>query len=275
MDKLVIQMEGDDFVFRLRDAKHIGVCWNDKKVLVTGVGHSGTNLLLEIVRASESYNVVLSQEDRFFSAAITMLFMYNYGAKLACDSPTFSTEAFVINMTKFPSLQVLVVIRNPIDAALSGAYRGLPLDQGGDSLYELDPIYTYDESHARMIINNWQNDYAPKIYGIINKYGPEGRAMLFKMEDIITQPKVVATDIASWLAIPYNDNMATPWKFNTHREQKKRYAGKLDTSQIDNYKRWDTIYDGFYADKKEFVYTLSEGLKPVATLFDYETELPE
>lgn len=247
------------------------VAWNTPKIIVTGVGHSGTNLLLEIVRATQAYNVVGIQEDRFFCTGIPLLLVPNYAAKLACDSPAFDVQAFAMNMDKFLGLRVMVTVRHPLDAALSGGFRGMPESMGGDSLYDTIPSYTVTE--AEELIELWNQDFAPKLYGLINTYGPHRRAIMFKMEDIVTRSDVVAKEAAKWIGIEYREEMAAPWKTNTHRGQKKRYKGKLDPSQVDVYKRWDTIYDGFYADKKEYVFTLAEGLKEVAKSFKYTIEM--
>jgi hypothetical protein len=66
--------------------------------------------------------------------------------------------------------------------------------------------------------------------------------------------------------------MSEPWKYIRHGQQNKRYNNKLDPTQIDIYKRWDTIYNGFFADKKELVVLLFEAFKALAPHWGYEVE---
>jgi hypothetical protein len=248
-------------------------CWGDKKVLVTGVGHSGTNLFSDVIRASGYYNFYKGQEDRVFTLGLTPLLMLNYGAKLACDSSSFIPEGFATVMDKFPGTQVIVTIRHPFDIALSTCYRELPASMGGDAAEEVE-VGPFTMAHATHYLKRWNERNFTMLADIINTYGPQGRAMMYSMESLLEEPEVVAKDIARFLEIEYVPEMAEPWKLNRHPRQKQRYKGELDMGQINLYQRWNTIYDGFYSDKKDFVDTLALGLMPTAAAFNYRIELP-
>lgn len=245
--------------------------WDEPKAFITGVGHSGTNLLLGMVRATEQYNLTIIPEDRHFGAGLTLLLNFRYMAKLACDSTHFNLTTYYNNMQKFTGLKTLLVVRHPFDAILSGAYRGLPIAMGGDS--ERTAPLVYDKVEAEETLRLWKMNYVPMLLSMIHTYGQAGRALMFKMEDIVLQTQKVAKEVSNFLGVGYKRAMAEPWKWNIHRGQNQRYQGELDTSQVDVYKRWKTAYNGFFADKKDYVYTIAEGITDMANLLNYEVKL--
>lgn len=245
--------------------------WDEPKVFVTGVGHSGTNLLLAMAMATKQFNCTILPEDRYFSSGVPLLFNYKYLAKLACDSKWFILPAYHINMEKFLGLKTLMVVRHPLDAALSGAYRGLPVHMGGDS-ERAEPL-EYTKERAEEMVKEWATKHAPTLLHILKVHSQSNRVRLFRMEDILLHTHAVAKEISSFLDVECTDDMVEPWKYNLHKGQKLRYKGKPDTKQVDVYKRWKTEYDGFFADKEDFVLTLAEGLVDVASIFQYRIDL--
>jgi len=242
--------------------------WEDKKVLITGIGRCGTNLFTEVVRASKQFDFTYLVEDRIFCSGLLVLSMKNYGTKLACDSPYFRVDYFDKIMERFPNLKVLVSIRHPLDAALASIYRGLPISMGGDAKENIVDTEIND-AFIDAVIQEWKKKYVPIINYILVKYGEENRSLGFKMEDLIMKPEAVAAGVASWLEISYTEEMSEPWKFIRHKRQLSRYEKKLDKMQIDIYKRWNEIYDGFYKDKKDLVFRLADGMEEIAKNWSY------
>lgn len=268
----VFTKDGETFI--KLDTTDIHIDWDFTRVFVTGVGHTGTNLLLVVVLASGQFELIgYGMEDRMFCSSIPVLVTHNYLAKLALDSPYFKTIGWMNNMNKFPGLKTLVTCRHPVDAILSGAYRDLPVVAGGDAdeLKDND-IPKFDLEHAIELTGLFNNTYLPLIAGVVNAFGPTQRAKLYRMEDLLSNTELVAEEIAGWLNIEYSDDMARPWEYNQHAKQQERYENKK-ADQIDVYKRWDTAYDGFYADKKDFVFAVAERAKPFASVFGYDIDL--
>ncbi len=265
MIKSIYEKDGDCHIVL---ANTVNFCFDDTKVLVTGVGHTGTNLLAGVIRASNQFNFYAGQEDRLFVSGMTLM-VSRYGAKLALDSRTFVPQMVGMLMSKFPGLRILCSLRHPVDAVLSAGYRHQPVVVGGDAT-ELETEVMLD---AETTISNWKTHYIPLIGNMMHTYGTKNRALLYKMEDILTRPEIIAQEVAGFLNIPYVEEMSRPWEYNSHVKQQERYKGEKSLDQIDIYKRWDTIYDGFYADKKDYVFNVAEGLKDVAKMFDYKVEL--
>ena len=248
-----------------------GVFWHDRKLLVTGMGHSGSNLLTDMIRASNCYNFTPHVEDRDFCDGLLVAYLRNYATKLCIDNPeNFPMTKFHNIMDRFPNLKVLVSIRHPVDTTLSWVYRELPIEMGGDSI---ETAVEDVDLAPEVRIARWHGEIFPNIMTILNEYGRENRSIGFRMEDIIRDPKNSARQVASWLEIPYRDEMAEPWKISRHEGQLSRYRKKLNTEQIDVYKRWKTDYNGFYADKRDMVAYFMEQLTPIAAAWGYHVDM--
>ncbi len=247
-----------------------GAYWNDRKLLVTGVGHSGSNLFTDVLRAADFYNFTPMVEDRSFCDGLLPLYLKNYATKLCLDSPYFDVNKFRVIMDKFPNLKVILTLRHPVDQTLSWIYRELPVSMGGDSL----EIKEEDVDHAVQVkLGRWQTEFTQNITFILNNYGWEARALGYKMEDLLSKPDHVARGLADWLEIQYNDSMAKPWEISRHEGQLHRYKRKLHVDQIDVYKRWKTEYNGFYADKREMVGLIMENLIGVSNAWGYAVDM--
>ncbi len=249
--------------------------WYDKKILVTGIGHSGTNVYTEVIRASKAFNFTEQVEDRVSwcqpHSGAMLAITKNYGSKMACQAPYFHIQEFQANMERFPNLHVLVCLRNPIDAALSGIYRTLPMSMGGDSKERTEEETVVDERRIDDIIQRWHRYHVPTIVWMLERY-PMGRVVTGKLEHLILDPVLVSQQIARWLLVEYTKEMASPWGEVRHEGQQERYKGRIDISQVEVYKSWATAYNGFFADKGDLVYRLIDGLGGIAEKFGYEVE---
>lgn len=247
-----------------------GAHWNDRKLLISGVGHSGSNLLTDMVRAAEYYNFTPMVEDRMMCDAWMPLYIKNYATKLCLDSPYWDMNKFKLLMDKFPNMKVMLAIRHPVDQMLSWIYRELPVSMGGDSL----EIKEADVDHQlELKIARWNSELLQNTLFVLNEYGHTDRALGYKMEDIISNTKLVAMGVAQWLEIPYSDFMAKPWEISRHEGQLHRYKRKLNKDQVDVYKRWETEYNGFYADKRDMVAFIMENLQGVSASLGYAVDM--
>lgn len=248
-----------------------GIHWHDRKLLVTGCGHSGSNLLTDIVRAANYYNFTPHVEDRDFCDGVLPLYIRNYATKLCLDNPqVFPMVKFHILMDKCPNLKVLVAIRHPVDTTLSWMYRERPIEMGGDST-EIAPEDV--DLGPELKVARWQAEIFPNIMSVLNEYGRDNRSIGFRMEDIIRDTESTAKQVAGWLEIPYVEAMSEPWKISRHEGQLSRYRKKLNKEQIDVYKRWKTEYNGFFADKRDMVAMVMENLTHIAAAWGYDVDM--
>lgn len=253
--------------------------WYDKKVLVSGIGHSGTNVFTELVRASGAFDFInfgSNVEDRMSwclpNSGALLVLTENYGSKMACEAPYFNIVEFLANMERFPNLHVLLCLRHPVDTVLSGIYRSLPESMGGDSLEIKEEDVRIDKKYIDNAVQMWQRVHLPMMLNMLYRYGDTLRVVPIKLEALIESPTNVAKNIATWLKIPYKEEMANPWNKVRHAGQVKRYEGKIDRSQIYTHQRWEELYGGFFADKGDLVCRLIDGLENICSQLDYEVE---
>ena len=63
--------------------------------------------------------------------------------------------------------------------------------------------------------------------------------------------------------------MLEAYKYSRNKHHSKRYAGKLDRTQINIREHIDTVYEGFYKDKKDLVQLISNTLSGIVRDFGY------
>lgn len=270
---------GEDKELYLRLKAEGRVYWYDQKILVSGIGRSGTNLFTEVVRASDAFNFTGFVEDRYswngYAEGLIPLISENYGTKMACQAPYWLLQSFSNNMVRFPGMHALFALRHPIDVALSEFRRNVNPANGGEST-DITPAQFEEQirpERADEIVKLWNDDYIINLITVHERFKDTGRVQFYKVEDLLLSPERVAKEIAQWLDIEYNEQMAQPWGKVRHRYQKERYGGKQDTSRISVYKRWRTAYDTFYEDKEDIVMKFVDGLRDVAKVLGYEVEL--
>lgn len=218
------------------------------KVLVTGAGRGGTNLLTSLMMKISNLNFTVEVEDRKF-------FNYdklpeNYATKLSVENFGFDEENIFSSMSKNSDLYTLFVLRHPFDNCLSKIYRGRPASKGGDKTTE---IVSADATKETSVIA------VKKLYKILEFVTSnfEDRCMVVKMEDIILNPDIVVDKISKKL----NFNPKNYEGFqenNKNRYQKKRYGTKIDQGQINLYENLSSSYDGFFEGKDVIPFFESE-----------------
>ena len=224
------------------------------RILVTGAGRGGSSLTREVVKGLNivKWYPVIGEEDRSFFNYIDL--PENYGTKLTTEE--FYRGNITDMMKKYEDLHLIFSFRNPIDQCMSKIVRGQPRSKGGDGSEELAPDATvWGAIKAVKLGLNLGKEMHLKF--------PE-RVHFMDMESLILYPRSAVTSIAQFLKfnlknIPSRaDNF---YKYNTNQYQIKRYGSKLDKSQIDIHKRWDTAYDGYFRKRKKDIDTIWEAFK--------------
>ena len=232
-----------------------------KRILVTGPGHGGTNWATEIVRASGLFNFTEAVEDRHLFKRDVL--PEGYATKLATENLGLYWENLKALMEKYPDLGVVFITRHPVDNCLSKIVRGLPT--GGDGQVNVIWDYSWDSTikgsvksmeHAYTLLTHLQKEYPHRVIRI-------------KMENLILDQKEEVRRLCEFLAVPMNDAMLEAYKNTRNRYHRSRYGATLDTSQVEMYKRWDSIYDGFFKNKKPIIDFLSSELKDIVYALGY------
>lgn len=227
------------------------------QVIVFSAGRSGTNLLLECLSGHSFFSPTDYPEDK-------LVFMRNieYPDRYLCKSDTvylLSYKYFFNFMNKNKNAHILWSIRHPYDWCLSKLYRGRAKEENNWICSEDATIEgcKNDLQYMWAIFEGAEQDFPLRILRV-------------KMEDIILDIKKECKRICKWLCIPYQEEMETPYLRLRNTGKKERYGDKLDTSQINIYKRLPNVYDNYFADKMSDIEELFAWVKPLVKEFGYE-----
>jgi hypothetical protein len=229
------------------------------KILVTGAGRGGTNLVTELMRNSNVVNFTSEIEDRkLFSYGVLIP---NYGTKLATENSGFTLEGIQLLLKNNPDLYVIFSLRHPIDNCLSKILRGQPKSMGGDSRVEQKaPDATLKGSVGAI-------KHMYKIYSFIKENYPK-QLITIKMEDLITESDKIIKYLTNEFNIENSDKMYDFHKTNRNGFQKKRYGDKLH-NHVNLYHDLNNNFDGFFKNKSDLVNELKEELKEEIVNLDY------
>ena len=238
------------------------------RLLITGPGHSGGNWVNEICRETGMYNFTKVIEDRNI--------MYHkelpegYATKITTDFPGINWMYFFSLMDNYDDLKIIFTFRHPLDNCLSKIVRGMPME--GNEPFSNLIEFSYEATlygsvksieYALLTIHTLNATSSPKI---------TSRIRFVRLEDLIRDEERQVKSICNFIGIEYNDELLGGYARTNNKWQVKRYNRELDSSQIDMYKRWDTIYDGFYKDKKEHVEMMAYLLIPCINGLGYSYE---
>lgn len=205
-------------------------------VVVVGCGRSGTNIVLEILRGSKK---LIASEDprdrRIFERGYS--YPDNYLTKYDIVYNDYRKIRNSLLLDK--NMKIIWTWRDPRDICLSKMRRGVPVEEGGDCR-RYSPDGTEDGCVKNIELG----------YDIYTKLKKEfySRVLMVKMEDVLMNTENEAKRICRFVGIPYDDNMVYFWKRMRNMAKAKRYK-KKDLSQINMWKRWRTVYDGWFVDK--------------------------
>lgn len=250
------------------------------RILVTGPGHSCTNLVFEIVRASGKFDIypilpiryrdTVIAEDRFLFLRHRWLDFFgrkgelplNYAAKLATENKGFTVQNVVRLMESY-DMYFLFCMRHPYDLFLSKCIRGLPASLGGDTYYE---EYSPTESSPQIVVDTIE--HAHLVYSGIRKE----RKLVVKLEDLIFDIGKAVTEICAFVDVSPNDAMFDPFSMVRNAWLRKRYGGKVKETQVGIYRNLDKCHDGYYAGRIDETRRCFDALRPVARAWGYEEE---
>ena len=220
------------------------------RLLITGPGHSGGNWVTEICRATGNYNFTQVLEDR--NILYREKLPEGYATKITTDFPGINWLSFYGLLEKYDDLKIIFTFRHPLDNCLSKIARGMPIE--GNEPFSSLIDFSYEATSYGSIKSV---ECAYVTYSTLRVSRFSDRIIGVKLEDLIKNEEIVIRELCEFIEVDYKDEYCNGYARTNNRWQIKRYDRKLDTSQIDMYKRWDSIYDGFYKDKKEVVNLLA------------------
>lgn len=215
------------------------------RLLISGCGRGGTNLVTEMLRSLNIVNFSSAVEDR---SLFNKIIPEKYATKLAIENTCATLENMTEHMFRYKDLHIVLALRNPIDNCMSKIVRGQKMSDGGDSKVEIlcgdaDPavaidivklLYTY--------ISTLQNRFSKRVHVV-------------KMEDLIIEPEITIKNICKTFDIKYDPKMLSFSSNNRNAYQQNRYGKALSATQVDVYKQENT-FDGFFNDKQELLNTI-------------------
>ena len=92
--------------------------------------------------------------------------------------------------------------------------------------------------------------------------------LLVRMEDVILDIEFETRTMCDFLNIPFEIKMLD-FLSRMRNEWKRRRYNSLDKSQVQLWKDWENIYDGFFSKNKYPITSLFEQTKPMLMKFGY------
>ena len=230
------------------------------RVLVTGCGRGGTNLGIEVIRCLGIPCTVDVEDRKFFQHENLPP---AYATKLATENNGFTVEALQMQMDRFPDLKILFMLRHPYDNVMSKILRGQPKSMGGDNETEnIMPDGTVvGASEALLYMHKVLDD-------LISNEKYSHRLIVIKMEDLCTDIMGTVTKIADFLNVKVTRESLQFYKYNRNHHHQKRYRNEL-RPQVNLFFDLDNSFDGFFADKPEWVNQIKEIFSEIAIKYDY------
>lgn len=229
-------------------------------VIILSCGRSGGSMITEILASSSYLDPDIDIDNR-------ELFKHNKYPKdylvKGPDTIHYRYEQLKDLMKTDLDMKIIWPVRHPYDMALSKIRRGQGQSLGGDKESEglsadatpdgaIKNIYKMLDTYKKLI-----SDFSDRVY-------------LIKMEDIILNFQTSITELCEWIEIPYDEDMINFYKRMRNKYKKGRY-NKLDISQINIWKKYPDIYNGFFKNHNNInLQYICEKLNKIARYFDYE-----
>lgn len=205
-------------------------------VVVLGCGRSGTNMVLEALRASGQFNASEPPEDKGLMQRSNV----PPGYLTKCDTWYFDWLELDGFLGRNPGVRVVWTVRDPRDMALSKMRRGVPLSEGGDcETLAGDATLTGCVADIRKMY---------RIYRKLMASEHAHRVVAVEMEDVILDFERTMRALCLFCGVEWREGMHDFWKYVRTPEKRERYNG-LDKSQVALWKHWSDVYDGFFADR--------------------------
>jgi hypothetical protein len=99
-----------------------------------------------------------------------------------------------------------------------------------------------------------------------------GRIFYTKLEDRITDTEKTIKNICKILNIEFKNAMINSHANTMNAYHQKRYGPKIDKVQASIQKNWQTVYNGYFKDKKDIINIIKTELNDLPDYFNYQIE---
>ena len=220
------------------------------RLIVSGAGRGGTNLLTELIKKISDLNFTTEVEDRNIMSKNTI--PKSYATKLAIENTVFTKENITKLMNKYDDLFLGFSLRHPMDNCMSKIVRGQKSSEGGDKVTEILSTDATVDKAVESIYNLYEYiDYFKSLF--------PNRVFYVKMEDIILNTNDVTNTIKDKIGLQKINPCDGFQKNNRNRYQKGRYGNSLDAKQVGVYKQ-ENPFNGFFNDKMDKIKLLNNKL---------------
>lgn len=218
-------------------------------ILVCSCGRTGTNLMLEVLTGHPDLVSSDPPEDKLiFKRDIE--YQDNYITK--CDLWYCNGyESFRRFMNRNKTSKIVWTIRNPKDVVLSKLRRGWMRSDDGTPKTAIENVFRMWYFYLRAT-----KDFNDRIITV-------------KMEDIISNIDKVIQEICNFIGLQPHNLMYYPHKRMRHKGKRDRYK-TLDKDQVDLWKTYNDVYNGFFKDKNIDFEKIFKILTPISIYFGYE-----
>lgn len=221
--------------------------------VILGTGRSGTNIALEIISGSSHLKspgngvAYKFHEPRKYKSNILI--------KSDINNHTVKTIKDVLDIN--PGMKLIWTIRDPRDICMSKIKRGVPINLGGDCTgFSPDGTPEGAVKNLRLMVE------------LYDHFKGDDYSMLVRMEDMLLATETEAKRMCDFLAIPFEKDMVNFHKRMRNAHKRKRYK-KIDLSQISLWKRWDTVYDGYFVKNNIDMPKVFDELQDLVDKFGY------
>lgn len=227
-------------------------------VLVVSCGRTGTNIALAMLAGNPN----LAQDPVVENKAIFRKLNKYPKNYLVKSDITYLDDYYQMKclLRDNPELKLVWTVRDPRDVILSKMRRGQIISNGGDNK-EISVDST--PSGAIESITKMWNNYKKVIKDFPN------RVYLMKMEDIILETESTAKDVSNFLEIDYDERMIDFPMRITNEFKIQRYGRGIDKNQVEIWKDWETIYNGFFTENKYDIPKLFTEINHMVEYFKY------
>lgn len=178
-----------------------------------------------------------------------------------CDTCYFDINDYLRFIAENQHVRAVWMLRDPRDMAISKLRRGAPKSDGGDCVHQADDATpngcVADIRKAHMMLRQAM-------------YMEPGSAIVCRMEAVIGDPVRASKYLCGALGIDYDPSMPDFVPRMRVAQKRARYK-TIDRGQVEMWRRWETVYDGWLCKRGFDMPGIFNSLQDVVDDWGYST----
>jgi hypothetical protein len=158
-------------------------------------------------------------------------------------------------------MKILWCFRHPVSNAMSKIIRGRKASEGGDKRDETVSDDATLESAIKAV------KYS---YEMCMRFSDECPVENVMLELLILDPEYEKKRLSEFLEVDIEKIDIYAFRNTLNNYHEKRYGNKIDKKQAHIYKNWKTAYDGYFADKNDWIDRMKSEFKDMAFDLGYD-----